>query len=177
MLSIEEMDAKLRASLSEHRYVHSLGVTETAISLAGIYAADAEKCRLAGLLHDCAKHLSTEEMLRVIAEYGIRLYPDEDKYPYLLHAPAGAAIAQRDYGVEDLEVLSAIRYHTVGSHHMSLIDAIIFVADFIEPNRKSFEGLDAVRDLAKRDIFAATDECRRLTAEYCRANGQKVFTI
>lgn len=177
MLSLDEMHQKLRSALSEHRYTHSLGVMVTAVDLAQLFNANVEKCRLAGLLHDCAKHLNVQQMLKAIQEYGITLYPDEDSFPYLLHAPAGAAVAQRDYGVSDPEVLSAIRSHTVGSKHMSLIDAIIFVADFIEPNRKAFDGLDAVRSLARMDILAAVGECKRLTAEYCRANGQKIFTI
>ena len=150
---------------------------ETAVQLALIHGADAEKCRIAGLLHDCAKGLGTVEMLKLIDEYAVELYPGEKDYPELLHAPAGRAVAVRDYGVTDAEILSAIRFHTVGSHNMSLIDAIIFVADFIEPNRKSFDGLEGVRALAKKDIFGAVAECKRLTEEYCEARGLHVFTI
>ena len=177
MLSLEEMHLKLRSTLSLHRYHHSLGVMETAIRLAGIYGADADTCRTAGLLHDCAKHLSTQDMLKLIEEYKIPLYPGEENYPYLLHAPAGVAVAQRDYGVHDTAVLSAIRCHTVGSRNMNLVDSIIFVADFIEPGRESFEGLAGVRTLAERNIADAVKECRRLTGEFCRARGQDIFTI
>ena len=177
MLSLGEMHIKLRSTLSEHRYTHSLGVMETAVRLAEIHGADVEPCRTAGLLHDCAKHLNVQKMLEVIQEYHIPLYPGEEEYPYLLHAPAGAAVAQRDYDVHDPVILSAIRCHTVGSKDMSLIDSIIFVADFIEPNRKEFEGLSHARALADQDIGAAVGECRRLTREYCLANGQKVFAI
>ena len=177
MMDEEAMRQRLKATLSEHRYIHSLGVMETAVKLASLHGGDTDKCRLAGLLHDCAKSLSTEEMLSLIRQYGITLYPDEENHPALLHAPAGVAVARRDYGIEDEEILSAIRCHTVGSRHMSLTDEIIFVADFIEPGRKSFAGLEEVRLLAGKDVFAAGEECKRLTREYCLKNGQKVFAI
>ena len=177
MISEAEMLLKLKAAISEHRFVHSMGVTETAVRLAKVHGADVEKCRIAGLLHDCAKGMSTPDMLKIISEYNIKLYPHEADYPHLLHAPAGRALAERDYGITDEEILSAIRAHTVGAVHMGLIDAIIFVADFIEPNRKPFDGLDEARKLAQKDIFAAVDKCRQLTSEYCKANGQKLFSI
>ena len=177
MLTYEEMRERLRQTLSEHRFLHSMGVMETALHLAQVHGADEEVCRTAALLHDCAKCMSEKEMLDIIARYGISLYPGEENYPYLLHAPAGAALAQRDYGISDPAVLSAIRCHTVGSKHMSLTDMIIFVADFIEPNREDFPGLDDVRLQADCDIFAAGEECKHLTQKYCLARGQKIFTI
>jgi predicted HD superfamily hydrolase involved in NAD metabolism len=177
MLSFDEMQLKLRGSISPHRYAHSLGVMETAEKLAEIYGADVEKCRIAGLLHDCAKGMSTDEMLSAIQKGGIELYDGEEVHPQLLHAPAGVYVAKSEYGVADEEILSAIRSHTVASKNMSLIDTIINVSDFIEPGRRDFEGLQEVRALAEKDIFAALEECKRLTKEYCLKNGQSVFSI
>ncbi|MBR4236434.1 MAG: bis(5'-nucleosyl)-tetraphosphatase (symmetrical) YqeK [Clostridia bacterium] len=177
MLTLQEMDALLRESLSEHRYAHSLGVTETAVKLAKAHGGDTEKCRIAGLLHDCAKGMSTSDMLRAIYRNGIVLYPGEEDFEQLLHAPAGAAVAREIYGVDDEEILSAIRSHTVGGRNMSLTDKIIYVADFIEPGRKSFTGLEDARDLALKDINAAQELCAHLTNEYCHSRGQKVFSI
>ena len=177
MLTYEEMTSGLRAKLSERRFIHSLGVMDTAVELAALYGVDETKCRTAGLLHDCAKYLSTQQMIALIAEYVIILYPGEQDYPYLLHAPAGVAVAKRDYGVFDEEILSAIRCHTVGSKNMSLLDTIIFVADYIEPNRSPFEGLEQVRQLARKDIFAAMELEKKLTRAYCDQTGKRVFTI
>ena len=177
MLNSDQMVNKLRSTLSENRFLHSLGVMETALKLAEKYSADRSICYTAGLLHDCAKYLSTAEMLKLIAEYSIQLYPGEENYPYLLHAPAGVAVAQRDYGVNDARVLSAIRCHTVGSRHMSLTDTIIFVSDFIEPNRPDFEGLESVRLLSQTDLDAAYELCRELTKAHCIETGQAVFTF
>ena len=177
MLSFEQMRSKLAASLNEHRYLHSIGVMDTAVELAHQFGADVEKCRIAGLLHDCAKKLSVSEMLDAIKQADVELYPGEADYPQLLHAPAGRALAMTEYGVDDEEILSAIRCHTVGSKNMSLIDTIIFVADFIEPNRKPFDGLERVRQAARTDLYAAAKLCKRLTDDYCASSGQKPFSF
>ena len=177
MMSEQAMLAQLQASLSPHRLTHSIGVMETAVRLAGVFSADAARCRLAGLLHDCAKGLGREEMLELIARQGIILFAGEDSYPGLLHAPAGAALAKEKYGVSDAEVLSAIRKHTVGAPEMSLLDDIIFVSDFIEPNREPFEGLEEVRKAAFEDLGKAKALCRDHTARYCKQRGLPVFSF
>ena len=175
MLTYSEMAEKLKTQLKPSRYQHSLNVVETAIRLADTYGADVEKCRTAALLHDCAKSMNRDEMLTVIEENGIVLLDGESEVEQILHAPAGAALARTEYGITDKEVLSAIRKHTVGANNMSLVEAIVFTADFIEPGRREFEGLDNVRELAFTDLYAAVEECTRLTNEYCRKQGKTVF--
>ena len=171
------MLAQLQNSLSPHRFTHSLGVMETAVRLAKVYLADVPSCRLAGMLHDCAKGLGQSDMLKLIERQGISLYRGEESYPGLLHAPAGAALAKEQYGVSDEEVLSAIRKHTLGAPQMSLIDDIIFVSDFIEPNREPFEGLEEVRKAAFEDLNRAKVLCRAHTARYCEQRGLPVFSF
>ena len=177
MLSFEEMNSKLFAKLPETRYIHSLGVMQCAVSLARKYGADEEKSRIAGLLHDCAKAMNLDEMRLAIQRNGIELYTGEENYPALLHAPAGSAVAREDYGVEDNDILSAIRKHTVGAKEMSLLDTVIYVADFIEPNRKPFPGLDVIRMLAGEDIWRAAEVCSERTKQYCEERGLPVFSF
>lgn len=172
MLTEEEMLSLLKTDLSEHRFIHTLGVIDTSVALSKLYGADANVCRIAATLHDCAKYMSKNQMLEMIDRHCIKLYPGESENAELLHAPAGAALAQEKYGVTDEKILSAIRNHTLGPSSMSLEDAIVFVADFIEPNRKSFGGLEDVRQLAGKDLSSAINECKRLTREYCMQKGK-----
>jgi len=176
MLSEEAIISKLQSSLKPSRFQHSMNVRDAAVELALIYNADVDKCRLAGTLHDCAKNMSNEEMLAVIEQGGVELYPNEDKFPQLLHAPAGAALAKLEYGVTDSEVLSAIRKHTTGKD-MSLIEAIIFVADLTEKGRMNIPHIEEMRRLSKQDIYAAADMCKMRTKEYCEEMGYPVFSI
>ncbi|MCR4576337.1 MAG: bis(5'-nucleosyl)-tetraphosphatase (symmetrical) YqeK [Clostridiales bacterium] len=172
MLTEEEMLSLLKTDLSEHRFIHTLGVRDTSVALAKLHGANVDVCRIAATLHDCAKYMGRSQMLEIIDKYGIKLYPGESDNNELLHAPAGAAMAREKYGVKDESILSAIRNHTLGPSGMSSEDAIVFVADFIEPNRKSFDGLENVRQLAEKDINAAVGECKRLTREYCMQKGK-----
>ncbi len=175
MMPLDSMQCLLRQSISLHRYEHSLGVMDTAVSLARQFGADVEACRVAGLLHDCAKSLSDTQLLETVRRGHVELYDHEDEFPWLLHAPAGSVLAQEIYGVEDTRILTAIRRHTVGAPEMSLMDTIIFVSDFIEPGRKTFEGLDEVRLVAQRDLIHASAMCKEHTASYCRERNMPVF--
>ena len=130
------MYERLHRELSAHRMDHTAYVAETAIALAARFGADAKKARLAALLHDCAKHLSVGELLP---------YADtEPPVVPILHAYAGADYAKTVYGVEDEEVLRAIRLHTTGDAGMTLLDKIIYLADMIEPSR-DFPGVEEIR--------------------------------
>ena len=126
--SIEEIKEKLKECLSYERYIHSLGVMERAMELAQEYNLDVEKAQVAGLLHDCAKCLSKEEL----KSYK-NLFEECECLSYKTwHAPVGALIADRDYGVTDKEIISAIRWHTIGKKDMTDFEKIIFIADKIE---------------------------------------------
>lgn len=142
---------KLTATLSSKRWEHSLGVAATAAELAEIYGADRGKARLAGLIHDCAREMSNNTLLQTAEAFGIVVTDVDKREPILLHAAVGAVIARRDYGVLDSEVLHAIVWHTTGGPVMSLLDNIIFLADFIEPGR-SYPGVDKLRALAGKSL-------------------------
>ncbi len=166
----EKVLDKLRKQLPPKRLAHSLGVSETAAELAAKYGADVAKARLAGLLHDCARGMPNNLLLKVAAESGIVVLGVEQLEPVLLHAPVGAFIARRDYGVDDPEVLAAIRWHTTGGPGMSLLDEIIFLADYIEPGR-SFPGVERIRALAAASLPEALLAAYDQTLRYLLAEG------
>lgn len=125
----------LSSTLRPKRYAHTLGVAYTAAALAVCHGADKEKAELAGMLHDCAKYFSDKEMFSLCEQYGIELTTTERINTALIHSKLGAYLAKERYGVEDDEILSAIRYHTTGKPDMSMLEKIIYIADYIEPGR------------------------------------------
>lgn len=169
-----EILEKLKATLTPHRYTHTLGVAETAERLAPKCGVDPHRARLAGLLHDCAKSMPLDEMRALVVASLPDLDDEELETRAILHAPAGMVLAQRDYGVRDRAILSAIRKHTVGSGSMSPMDALIYVSDFIEPGREPFPGLEKARKAAEKDIYKAMCVCADLTEKHVRSRGQKV---
>lgn len=126
--SLEEAKEKLKNTLSYERYIHSLGTMEMAMKLAKEFNCDLEKAQIAGLLHDCAKCLSNDELKTYESSF------DEcEKLSYKTwHAPVGVIVAKRDFGVTDKEILSSIRWHTIGRIDMTDFEKIIFLADKIE---------------------------------------------
>ena len=175
MLSFEEIDVLLKTMIKPTRYAHTMGVVESARELARIHGADEDKCALAALVHDCAKSLSAEELIDTVHRGKIPLYPGEESYTELLHAPAGAVIAKECFGITDAEILSAVRHHTIGKKDMSVMELIIYLADYIEPGRSMHEGLSHVRELCKTDLHAAFTAAKELTDAYCRSQGREPF--
>lgn len=148
---------KLSKALSPKRFNHSLGVSKTAAKLAEKFGEDIEKSKLAGLLHDCARSISNNNLLQMAEAFGIVVDDVERYQPILVHAPLGAYLAKSDYGIDDPEILKAITLHTTGAANMSRLDKIIYLADCIEPNR-DFPGVDKLRKLAAKDLNAAVLE-------------------
>lgn len=171
--SWEDLENKLSGMIKPSRFVHTMGVVETAVHLAKLWGECPQQARLAAMLHDCAKSMSQEEMAALIREYGIDADEEELAIEPVVHAPAGAALAQKMFGVKDPEVISAIRNHTLGGPGMTDLDRIIYVADFIEPNRKPFPGLDEVRALAQTSLRDALIRCTQLTIEHTIRQGGK----
>lgn len=153
-MTIDQMKEKLKSNLLEKRYNHSLGVMDTAVALARMYGADKYKAAVAGLLHDCAKNYSKEDMCTLCSEYNIQLDEIMSKSTGLIHGLLGAEIAKREYGVDDDEIYDAIYYHTVGKPAMSLLTQIIYIADGIEPLRH-YDGVDRIRELAEESLDRA----------------------
>ncbi|MEY8337277.1 bis(5'-nucleosyl)-tetraphosphatase (symmetrical) YqeK [Lachnospiraceae bacterium 62-35] len=143
---------RLQQKLDPMRYEHSIGVSFTAMALAMRYGYSLEKAEIAGLLHDCAKHFQDSEIIRKCRKHKIFLTGDELKAPAVLHAVYGAWLAEHRYGVKDPEIISAIRWHTTGKADMSLLEKIIYIADYIEPRRSKAEDLAMVRKMAFMDL-------------------------
>lgn len=150
----EQMKKKLKTMLSGDRYAHSIGVCETAVRLAKMYGADADKAYTAGLLHDAAKNLGKKEMLSECERLGVELDAVQRANIALVHAVLGAEYIKEQFGVEDEEIVSAVRYHTTGKADMTLLERIIYIADMIEPHR-AFDGVDELRRAAEKDIDEA----------------------
>lgn len=155
MMTRDEIKKDLIQRLKRHRYEHTLGVEYTAACLAMRYGADIEAADMAGLLHDCAKCFSSKEKLRLCESRDIPISEFERQNPELLHAKLGACIAAERYGICDQEILSAITWHTTGRPGMTLLEKIIFISDYIEPNRYKADNLDQIRTLAFQDL----DQC------------------
>ncbi|WP_425060643.1 hypothetical protein SCACP_13800 [Sporomusa carbonis] len=149
---------KLSHTLSPKRFSHSLGVSRTAAELAARFGENIEKARLAGLLHDCARGIPSNNLLQMAESFDIVMNDVERCQPVLLHAPLGACLAQKEYGVDDPHILRAIALHTTGGRDMSTLDKIIYVADFIEPGR-DFPRADKLRSLALQDLDAGLLAC------------------
>lgn len=152
---------KLSDALKKKRYEHSLGVCEESVRMAKQFGADKEKAFVAGLLHDCAKCLTKEEENEIIDRYEIKLDKMTEKCEPVMHAPLGAVVAENEYGIEDEEILNAIRYHTVAREGMSLLEKIVYVADMTEPLR-DYPGVDELRKASKKSI----DEAYAMAVKY-----------
>lgn len=165
-----EMVKKLKSKLSDKRFVHSIGVEYTAASLAFVHGEDVQRARIAGLLHDCAKCIPTDEKLKKAKKLGLPINKSEKANPDLLHGKLGAYYAKEKYGINDPDILSAITYHTTGHPDMSLMDKIIFVADYIEPNRKMIRDLTDIRKEAYEDLDTCIIHILKNTLEYLDKN-------
>mgnify|MGYP002625697275 CR=1 FL=1 len=136
----------LKDNLSPERYMHSLGTAECAKNLAKKFGLNSEKAYVAGLLHDCAKCFSNEKLLEIIRQY-LDINPIEMMNYKTLHAPVSAYYAKTEFGVSDSDILSAIRWHTLGKLDMSDFEKIVFLADKIEPNTRDKSYCDKVREV------------------------------
>lgn len=145
-MKIENAKELVKAKLPEKRYKHSLRVAETAVKLAEIYDGDKDKAELAGVLHDYCKYDDLSTMYQVVRQYEL----ESDLLSYggeILHGPVCSAIMENDFDVKDEEVLLAIKYHTTGRQQMTKTEKLVFIADYIEPGRKT-PGVEEIRDMA-----------------------------
>ena len=165
---------ELESELAYGRFIHTLDVAATAANLAMCYGADLDKAETAGLLHDCAKCMSLGKMLKVCDKAGTDLSEFEKNSVSLLHSKAGAVLAESRYGVRDEDTLNAIRFHTTGRPGMSLLEKIVFVADYIEPGRDSAPNLPQVRKLAYESIDDCVLQILKDTLRYLATTGSAV---
>ena len=171
----EALLARVRAQMNEKRYQHTLGVADTARQLAIQYGADPQKAELAGYLHDYCKCWPVDKMREVLLRHDL---PQEllNGEKELWHAFAGAIVIQNELGVTDVEILQAVRYHTTGRTGMSLLEKVVCVADYIEPNR-SYPGVDNIRQLAHEDLDAALAAALGGTIQFLIDKKQSVYPL
>ena len=160
---------EMEAVLSAKRYAHTLGVAYTAAALSMAHGEDMANAMTAGLLHDCAKSMHGSELVAICEKARLNVTTVERGNPTaLLHAKAGAYLAQHKYGVTDDDVLNAIRYHTTGRPDISRLEKIIYIADYIEPNRKQLAELDMIRRIAFQDLDWTMEKILANTLAYLR---------
>lgn len=152
---ISKLQRKLKNELDRERYEHTLGVMYTSAALAMRYDAELEHALLAGLLHDCAKCIPGDKKIKLCNKYHLNVSETERSNPSLLHAKLGAFLAAKKYHIENKEILNAIASHTTGRPQMSLLEKIVYIADYMEPGREELPNMPEVRRLAFQDI----DEC------------------
>lgn len=162
MLDRDRVLAWLGENVSPRRLQHILSVEQTSLELARLHRVDEDKAAVAGLLHDLAKFFPPAKLLEMMAAEGSQIDPVCAANPHLLHADASAIVARDEFGVEDEEILTAIRNHTLGSPQMSELSCIIFVADAIEPLRGNSPELEKLRLLSKEDL----DKSLQQTCDY-----------
>ena len=172
--TIEDIQEKLRKKLKGSRYVHTLGVEYTSVCLAMKYGENLETAELSGLLHDCAKELPEKKLIQICRDHGERISKMEYQNPFLLHGKAGACLARDKFGIDDANILNAIRYHTTGRPGMTLVEKIVFVEDYIEPNRKKADNLTELRRMAFENLDETVLRILEQTLDYLIRTGKEI---
>lgn len=151
MSLLDEAYGHLKDKLKDTRFIHTLGVVSVAKELAKLNGVSEEKAELAALCHDIAKNKSIEEMKKIIIENNIKLNEVENNTPEIWHSILAPVVAKSVLGIDDIEVLEAMRWHTTGKENMSKLEKIIYIADMIEPSR-TFEGVDEIRNVTLESL-------------------------
>lgn len=167
-MNLETLKSQVKEQLPSQRYQHTLGVVMTSEQLAKRYNVSVESAQIAALLHDIAKYVPNEvlkEKLELAHETDYLNYS-----PLVWHAPVGAIIAKEIYQITDLDILNAIKYHTTGRASMTSLEKIVFLADYIEPNRTQ-PGVEKIRELAEIDLNIAVAQTLSNTVAYLKRKG------
>jgi len=165
----------IKTRMPEKRYIHTIGVMETAVRLAELYGEDVKSAETAAILHDIAKYADEDWMIQIVKENGL----DErliDWGPEILHGPVGAWIAEHEFNISNKDILNSIHYHTTGRAGMSKLEKIIYIADMIEPNR-NFDGVEKLRNKAEKDLEKAMRACIRHSIKFLVKMKQPIFPV
>ena len=152
---IKKIRKKMEKTLDNARFEHTLGVAYTAACLAMRYDVDIAKAQTAGLLHDCAKCLTNEKRIAICKKHNIQMNEAEIENPQLLHAKVGSFLAMEEFDIHDQDIINAILNHTTGRPDMSILEKIIYIADYIEPGRKQAPNLASIRKVAFENLDQA----------------------
>lgn len=153
-MDINYLKSLIKPRMGEYRYVHSVNVSKKAVELAKIYSCDEEKAMIAGMLHDITKETPAKEQLKIITEGGIILDDVEKSSTKLWHPISGSVYIRDTVGITDSDIVNSVRYHTTGRAGMSLLEKIIFVADFTGDER-NYDGVDIMREKSMRSLEEA----------------------
>ncbi len=170
----EEIIKKLIKEIDGKRFLHTMGVADTAAMLAVKWGYDMDKAYIAGLLHDCGKGMSDADKIKYCDKHNLEVSFVESENPSLLHAKVGAHLAEFKYGISDSEIISAIRWHTTGCVGMKMLDEIIFAADYIEPNRNHDIELPLIRRECFENLQWAICHIYSNTLEYLKGSAKSV---
>ena len=170
-------DVKRALKSDKMRFRHTIGVADTSACLASRYGVDMQKAYISGLLHDCAKCVPDEQKITECEQNNIEITKSEYESPYLLHSKLGAFYADVKYGIKDEDILGAIKWHTTGHPDMTMLEKIVFVADYIEPYRNKAANLDTIRYLAFTDIDKAVLQILNDTINYLNKKGNPIDSI
>lgn len=173
-LTYKKIRKLLEKEQDNKRFEHTLGVASTAQMLASIYGADVDAAYMAGLLHDCAKCYTNKKRLSICEKKHIPVSDIEQRNPFLLHAKVGRYVASKEYEIDNEDILNAIENHTTGRPGMSLLEKIVFIADYIEPGRKHASNLPEIRRQAFLDLDKALLIILESTLSYLKASGNEI---
>lgn len=154
MIDFEKYENLIKSRLSEYRYIHSMNVSKSAVALAEKYSADPEKARLAGILHDVMKEEELSVQYDYIRKNGEELTAARLLNSSVIHQMSGAAYCRLELGIDDKDVLGAIRYHTTGRRDMTLLEQVVYTADFISADR-NYPDVEKMRELADESLDEA----------------------
>lgn len=175
MLSVKEYQKIIKPHLSDKRYHHSCEVAKAAKRLAKKYGADPDKAEIAGILHDILKDTPKDEQLKIMDRFGIILNDIEAVTPNLWHQISGAAYVKNELDIDDPDIVDPIRWHTSGKKDMTLMEKIVFVADFISDDR-DYKGVDKMRTIAKESLDKAIIEGLSFTISELAENGKAIVS-
>lgn len=169
-----QIEKKLQQTLNSGRYLHTLGVAYLSASLAMCHGASHRDALIAGLLHDCAKNYPEDEMLKQCLALGLPLSEHEKRIPELIHAAYGAFLAKEEYQIVQEDILLAIRNHTLGRPNMTLLEQIVYLADYMEPERTqpTIPCLDKIRKVAFQNLDEATVLVSENSIRYFETSGK-----
>lgn len=166
----------IKENLKESRYIHTLGVAQCAIQLAKINDVNQDRAEVAALIHDCAKNMSTEQMYKLLEESNYEVDDVMKCSPQLLHGKVGAIIANTLMEIEDEEILSSVEFHTTGRKNMTTLEKIIYIADYIEPNR-NYPGIEVLRKTTFDNLNEGVLQGLSNTITYVVKNGLMIHPL
>lgn len=176
--NLKKIRKEMEKELTAKRYEHTLSVAYTAASLAMVHDADPGSALMAGMLHDCAKCLSTKKLISICEKNNLPMTEIEMQNPAaLLHAKAGSFLAHEKYGIDDEDILNAIKYHTTGRPNMSRLEKILYIADYIEPGRKHAANLGQIRQMAYQDLDQTLFKILEDTLSYLMSAGGQIDSM